>query len=169
MKKIMALMAIGMFMLVGLGTAAMGSPDDPVLPNRPPNAPVVMEDKSGMEREEYRCFFYAVDPDGDQVYYHLSWEKIGDASVGVCAPDTPNVPWRGPFDSEEEVNEMHECCESGDYELTIRVKDEFDNEGPSTTVTVSYTKARVMQYPFLAKLLAKYPGFVCLLTKILKF
>ena len=78
MKKIIALIAIGMFMLVGLGTAAMGEPDTPVVANQPPEAPVIMQDKSRMEKQEYQCFFYAIDPDGDNVYYDISWKKIVD-------------------------------------------------------------------------------------------
>ena len=167
MKKMIALMVIGMFVLVGCGTVAMGEPDDPVTPNQPPKAPVILEDKSGMEKEEYQCFFYAVDPDGDDIYYDLSWKKIDNKAV--CGPDDPVYPWLGPFSSGEEVNELRECCAgSGDYELTIRVKDEFDNEGPSTTITVSYTKARVLQFPVFARILARYPGFVYFLTKIFK-
>jgi len=162
MKKMIALMIVGMFVLVGCGTVVMGEPDDPVGSNRAPGAPIIMEGQSRMEGKDYQCFFYAVDPDGDEVYYDLNWEKIDNKNVATCGPDDPVYPWLGPFNSGEEVNELRECCESGDYELTIRVKDEFGK----TTVTVSYTKA--LQLPF-ARILARYPGFVYFLTKIFKF
>ena len=172
MKRMIALMVIGMFVIIGFGTVAMGEQDDdvPVMPNQAPNAPIIIRDKSSMEKQEYRCFFYAIDPDGDEVYYYLNWKKVDNNGVTACRPDDddPAVPWLGPFNSGEELNKFFDCWESGDYELTIHVKDEFDNEGPSTTVTVSYTKAKVMQHPMLARILAKYPGFVYILTKIFK-
>ena len=157
-----------MFVIVGCGVAVMGRPGDPIVPNQPPSAPVVMEDKSGMEKQEYRCFFYSVDPDGDKVYYHITWKKIGNEGVTVCGPDDPVVTWDGPFNSGEEVNEVRSCKTSGDYELTIRAKDEFDNEGPSTTITVSYTKAKILQNEFFSRILTKFPWFVYFLTKIFK-
>ena len=169
MKRIITLMVIGMFVVVGCGAVVMGEPDDPVESNRAPGAPIVMKDKSNLEKQEYRCFFYAIDPDGDDVYYDLSWEKVDNKAVATCGPDDPVYPWLGPFSSGEEVNEVRSCDESGDYELTIRVKDEFDNEGPSTTVSVSYTKAEVLQNPFFAQVLARFPWFVYFLTKIFKF
>ena len=138
MKKMIALVIIGMFVVVGCGTVVMGEPDDPVESNRAPGAPIIMVDKSGMERQEY--------PDGDDVYYDISWEKIDNKAVATCGPDDPVYPWLGPFSSGEEVNVIRECTESGDYELTIRVKDEFGKEGPSTKVSVSYTKAEAMQF-----------------------
>jgi len=142
MKRMKAIIVIGMFVMVGCGTVAMGEPDDPVTPNQAPNAPIIIADKSSMEKQEYRCFFYAIDPDGDEVYYDLTWKKVDNNDVIACGPDVPVFPWLGPFNSGEEVNKIFDCCETGDYELTICVKDEFDNEGPSTTVTVSYTKAK---------------------------
>jgi len=165
-----AIIIIGMFVMVGCGTVAMGEHDHnlPVKLNQTPNAPIILGDKSSVEKQEYRCFFYAIDPDGDAVYYHLTWKKVDNDGVISCRHGDPVLLWLGPFKSGEEVNKAFDCSESGDYELTIRVKDEFDNEGPSTTVTVSYTKSKVMQHPMLDRILAKYPGFVYILTKIFK-
>lgn len=168
MKRIITLMVIGMFVTVGCGAVVMGEPDDPVVPNQAPGAPIVMKDRSNLEKQEYQCFFYAIDPDGDDVYYDLSWEKVDNKALSGSGPDDPVVPWLGPFSSGEEVNEARNCEESGDYELTIRVKDEFDNEGPSTTVTVSYTKAKVLQFPIFNQILARFPWFAYFLTKIFK-
>jgi hypothetical protein len=163
--KITALMVIGMFMLVGLGTVAMAEPDDPVTPNKAPKAPIIIEDESNWNKETYTCAFYSTDPDGDKVYYHIKWEK-GLELYGE--PDDPVIPWLGPFESEEVVTDCHSCLESGDYTITIRVKDEFDNIGPSTTITVRYTKEKVFQLPFIAKLTARFPGFASILTEIFK-
>lgn len=169
MKRMIALMIVGMFVIVGCGTVAMGEPDDPVVPtNRPPRAPVIMEDKSAWEKETYKCAFYSVDPDGDRVYYAIKWEKVDDKVVSSSEPDDPAVPWRGPFTSGEEITDSHTCCESGDYTMTVRAKDEHGMIGSSTTVTVTYTKAKMLQLPVFAHLLARFPGFANILIKIFK-
>ena len=169
MKKIIAIMAIGMFVIVGCGTFAMGRPDDPVKPaNQPPTAPVIMEDKNAWEKETYKCTFYSVDPDGDEVFYAIKWEKIDDKVVLCSEPDDPAVPWQGPFASGEEVIDTHKFCESGDYTITVRAKDIHGNIGPSTTETVTYKKAKMLQFPVFAHLLARFPGLVNILTKIFK-
>ena len=170
MKRMIALMIVGMFLIVGCGTFAMGRPDVPdKLANRPPGAPTIMEDKSAWEQEIYKCTFYSVDPDGDKVFYAIKWEKVDDKVVSSFEPDDPAVPWRGPFTSGEEVIDTHACCESGDYSMTVFAKDDHGNVGPSTTVTVTYKKAKMLQLPVFAHLLARFPGLVYILTKVFKF
>ena len=168
MKKMIALLIIGMFVVVGCGTVAIGRPDDPIQTNRAPKAPEILEDKSNLQRQEYLCFFYAIDPDGDDVYYDISWKKIDDEALSTCRPDDP-IDWLGPFNSGEEVNIIRECTKSGDYELKIRAKDVNGDVGPFTTVSVSYTKAKMLQLPVFDQILARYPGIEYILTKIFKF
>lgn len=168
MKRMLALMIVGMFVVVGFGTAVMSEPDDPERPNQAPGAPIILEDKSNVEKQEYICFFYAIDPEGDNVYYELIWRKV-DNEYAINEPDDPNRPWLGPFTSGQEVNDAHNCDDTGDYELTIRAKDSYGNIGPSTTVSVSYTKAKFLQMPFFALLLERFPGIANLLTRIFNF
>ena len=167
MKKILALLIVGMFVVVGCGTVAFGRPDDPVDENRSPKAPKIIADKSGLQRQEYHCFFYAIDPDGDDIYYDVSWKKIDDEALSTCRPDDP-IDWLGPFNSGEEINVVRECTKSGDYELRIRAKDVNGNVGPFTTVSVSYKRAKVLQLPDFDQILARYPGIVYMLSKIFK-
>lgn len=61
MKKTIAMIVVGMFVIVGCGSAVFGEPDDPVGTNRPPNAPVFVEEKSELEKESYKYVFYAED------------------------------------------------------------------------------------------------------------
>jgi hypothetical protein len=168
MKRMIALMIVGMFVIVGCGTAVMSEPDDPERPNRAPGAPIVIEDKSHVVKKEYQCYFYSVDPDGDDVYYELIWKKI-DNEYATNEPDDPERPWLGPFTSGAEVNEVRNCDETGDYQLTIRAKDSYDNIGPSTTVTVSYTKSKFLQLPLFDFISARFPGIAYILTLIFNF
>lgn len=169
MKRMIALMIVGMFVLVGFGTVVLGEPEDPVLPNnRPPRAPVIVEEKSGLEKEIYKCTFYAKDPDGDKVYYAVHWKKIDSEASSVCEPDDPAVPWLGPFYSGEEIDDTHKCKESGKYELTIYAKDTHGLKGPTTTKTVNYKKAKVLELTVFARILQRFPGLVYILTMIFK-
>jgi len=167
MKRIIALMIVGMFIIVGCGTVAMCEPDDPVMPNQAPGAPIILEDLSAWEKEIYKCTFYSIDPDGDQVFYDIKWEKIDDKVVSL-RPDDPEVFWRGPFDSGEEFTDSHSFCKSGKYCITVRAKDEHDNVGPSTTMTVTYTKAKLFQLLVFDHLLERFPGFANILIKIFR-
>ena len=164
MKKTTAMIVVGMFVIVGCGSAVMGEPDDPVGTNRPPKAPVLIDEKSDWEKESYTYVFYAEDPDGDQVYYDIAWEKVSDTEI-VSSPDDPVVQWLGPFESGEELEKTHTFDKKGEYELTIRAKDSHDSIGPATTVTVTY-KSSISQLLILSKLMERYPAILKILEMI---
>ena len=165
MKKIIAIIMVGMFVVVGCGSIVMAEDDDPVFSNRPPKAPVLIEEQSQMEKDCYTYVFYAEDPDGDQVYYDIAWNRIGEPKIITCSPDDPVVPWLGPFESGEELEKLCTFDKSGEYELTIRAKDTHDNIGPSTTITVTY-KSMISKLPILFRLMEKYPEIFKILAKI---
>ena len=167
MKKIFTFMVIGMFLVVGLGTLAMGEPDDPVKPNRAPEAPVIIEYKSRIEKQKYEFFFYAIDPDGDDIYYSISWSKVDKKASSAREPDDPVIPWFGPYSSGEEIDKERICKQYGKYELIIRAKDIHGRIGPSTTITVTNTKLKLLTFPIFNQILAKFPDILYLLTKIL--
>jgi len=163
MNKIKAIIMVGMFVVVGCGSIVMAEDDDPVFPNRPPKAPVLIEEQSQMEKDCYTYVFYAVDPDGDQVYYDIAWNRIGEPKIITCSPDDPVVPWLGPFESGEELEKLCTFHKSGEYELTIRAKDTHDNIGPSTTITVTY-KSATKEKEFISNETSYDLGFVILET-----
>jgi hypothetical protein len=165
MWKTTAIIVVGMFVIVGCGSAVMGEDDDLVGSNRPPNAPVLIEEKSNWDKECYTYAFYTEDPDGDNVYYDITWKKIGGSKMITCSPDDPVVPWLGPFESGEELEKTHTFDKFGKYELTIRAKDIYDSIGPATTITVTY-KSSISQLPILSKLMEKYPEIFKILEKI---
>ena len=166
MKRTTAIIMVGMFVLVSCGSAVIGEDDDPVGSNRAPNAPVLIEEKSDWEAENYTFVFYSEDPDGDEVYYDIVWKTVGETKIISCSPDDPTVPWLGPFESSEEVEQTHEFQKIGKYELTIRAKDTHNSIGPATTITITY-KSSLSQFPILSKLMDKYPGIFNILAKIL--
>jgi hypothetical protein len=165
MKKATAIIIVGMFVIVGCGSAVIGEDDDPVFANRPPNAPVLINEKGDWEKECYSYAFYAEDPDGDQVYYDIVWKEIGGSTIVSCSPDDPVMQWLGPFESGKEVDYSHNFYKRGTYELTIRAKDTHDSIGPSTTMTLTY-KSSISQLPLLLKLMEKFPEIFKILEKI---
>lgn len=168
MNKIKAIIMVGMFVVVGYGSIVMadhGDPVDPVVSNRPPKSPVLIEERSQMEKDCYKYAFYAEDPDGDKVYYNIAWNRIGEPKIINCSPGDPVVAWQGPFESGEELEKLYTFDKSGEYELTIQAKDTHDCIGPSTTITVTH-KSRISNLPILFRLMEKYPEIFKILAKI---
>lgn len=151
MRKILTLLSIGMLVMVGFATIALGEDDESNKSNRAPSAPIIIQEKSDMEEETYRCTFYSTDPDGDQVYYDITWEKI-DSHIVLCDDDDAVTPWLGPFNSGEEVTKDHSFTEKGTYKVTLRAKDVYNNIGPSTEITVTYKKVKMFQLPIFIQL-----------------
>jgi hypothetical protein len=182
MKKTTTIILVGMFVVVGCGSAVMAGDNNFVAYNRPPNAPVVIGATHNWQQEEgYTCAFYAVDPDGDQVYYQIIWEKVSDTTIVSCSSNNPMMKWRGrfipdennnplvawigPFESGKVLEKTHNFDKSDIYELTIRAKDTHGSIGPSTTITVTY-KSRILQLSMFSNLIEKYPAIFSPLTKI---
>ena len=165
MKKTTAIIMIGMLVIVGCGSIVMGDDDDPIGSNRPPSAPVLIEEKSDWEKESYTFVFYAEDPDGDEVFYDIAWKEVGETKIISCSPDDPVVAWFGPFNSGEELEKTHVFYKVGEYELTIRAKDTHGSIGPSFTKTITY-KTSLSQFPLLLKLVEKYPMIFQFLAKL---
>jgi hypothetical protein len=168
MRKMITLMVIGIFLAIGFSTIAMAEPDDPIIPNQAPKTPEIIKEKSGLEKKEYQCVFYSVDPEGDDVYYEISWKKVDELNFQTCSRDDNNKPWLGPYSSGEEINIISNCDESGVYEFTVRAKDVYDKVGPSTTVTVKYSNARIIQLPLLTRVLARMSWLTFILAKVFK-
>ena len=155
-----------LFLAVGCVSITLGEPDDPVYPNRAPTAPVFVGNTGNWEKNCYTYRFYSEDPDGDTVYYEIIWNKVEDKNIATCSPDDPVTPWLGPFESGEEVEQSHTCYRTGDYELTVRAKDQYDNISPPTVITVSYDASKIVQMKFFEILKENYPTIFEMLLKI---
>jgi len=104
----------------------------PVNTGQAPNTPMVSGPKNGVIGERYEYSITALDPQGDDVYYKISW---GDCAV---------MYWDGPHKSGEEVTYEHAWCEvcfpgGGDFTIQVWVKDANDNVGHCKTFETSMT------------------------------
>ena len=166
MKKMISICLVGMFVIIGYGTVVFGEPDDSSATNRPPTAPVVIEQKSNWQKECYICTFYSIDYDGDEIYYDISWEKIDEPKIVSEAPDNPNGQWLGPFKSGAEIESIHNFYEIGNYKVTIRAKDTYGNIGHSTIIEVNHKHFKLLDLPFFSNILEKHPRLSEFLTNL---
>ena len=87
-----------------------------------PSIPSITGPTSGIIGKRYGYKIASVDPQGDDVYYKISW---GDGAI---------IYWDGPHKSGEEVTFEHAWCEvcgsrGGDFTIQVWVKDVNDNMG----------------------------------------
>ncbi|MCK5635984.1 MAG: PKD domain-containing protein, partial [Thermoplasmatales archaeon] len=85
----------------------------------------------------YEYTFNAVDPDGDNVKYHIDWDD-GDSEETGFNPSGTNVKVK------------HTWSEEGTYTIKVRAKDTNDLIGLWGTLTVTMPRNRATQRPFLS-------------------
>jgi len=100
--------------------------------NDAPSKPLITGPSSGKEDTSYDYTFYAVDPDGDQLYYFIDW---GDGT---------NSDWIGPVASEDQIKETHVWHNPGEYEIKVKVKDIFDAESEWATLKINMPKNKII-------------------------
>jgi|GEM_PF-1566017 len=103
------------------------STSDPT--NQAPNAPEITGTLNGIVGVAYDYTFTATDPDGDDLYYIVSW--------GCCGGETHTY---GPYISGEQAIINHTWSEKGTYTITAKAKDVYDVQGPEGTLTVTMPK-----------------------------
>jgi outer membrane protein assembly factor BamB len=135
---------------------AFGSPD----PNAP-NTPSITGITNGKIRTSYDYTFTAIDPNGDDVFYYISW---GDGT---------SDGWLGPYDSSEEVKVNHTWNKKGTYVIQAQARDINDLKSDWGKLTVKMPKDKVFNFNYLLlKLVERFPLLEKLfyfITKLLHF
>jgi len=132
--------------------------------NQAPSTPFMAGPTSGVMGKRYEYRIVSVDPQGDDVYYKISW---GDGAV---------IYWDGPHKSGEEVTFEHAWCEvcfpgGGEFTIQVWVKDINDNMGDCKTFEVSMGKGNHGSFisssflQFLERFMERFP----LLENLLDF
>jgi hypothetical protein len=121
--------------------------------NQPPGAPTIDGPVSGEPGTSYEFKFNAVDPEGDDVKYHIRW---GDGIVDET----------GLNPSGTDVTESHTWSSSGNYVIEAYAEDEYGHIGPKTTFTVTMPKAKTLPN-LLQKILERYPNTFPILKYLL--
>ena len=96
--------------------------------NNPPNTPGAPSGPtSGVMETDYSFTASTTDPEGDDIYYWFDWD------------DGTNTGWLGPYSSGATVTATHAWSSIGDYDITVKAKDEKGKESdfsPPHTITI---------------------------------
>jgi len=95
--------------------------------SNPPDVPIIDGPNSGKPRVEYTFCINASDPDNDTLFVLWDW---GDGT---------SIDWLGPYISGQEVCDSHSWNETGTYNLSVKVRDEY---GASVTAYKEITIPR---------------------------
>ena len=121
MKKNIVIICIGLLLTIPLLSAT-------VIANEPPETPTIDGPTRGRPGVPYGYTFMSVDPDGDDVYYMVSW--------GCCGPGADFHEY-GPFESGVETTIRKTYNEEGTYTISAYAKDINDAESDIATLEVS--------------------------------
>ncbi len=114
------------------------------LENSPPQIPSITGPTEGKVNTEQFYDIVSTDPDGDDVYYCVTW---GDETEEVCM---------GPYGSDEIATISHIWAEEGSYSMQVKARDLFDQESDWATLEVTMPKQKSLfdtfWYQFLCQL-----------------
>ena len=124
-------------------------PHKPSTPSGPP---------SGSPGTSYTYSSYAIDPNGDGIFYLFDWD------------DSTTSEWFGPFPSGETVSESHAWSEKGTYAVKVKAKDTTGLESEwSDPLPIEMPRNKPFNYNFnlLDWLFEQFPNAFPLLRYIL--
>jgi hypothetical protein len=109
---------------------------DTYLDNNPPEAPTIKGPLNGNYGTTYDYAFNAVDPEGDDVKYHIIWDDgyVDETDFGPSGTD---------------VNESHAWSREGTFTITAYAEDTKGLTSPESTLTVTMPKNKIFNKNFL--------------------
>jgi len=112
--------------------------------NEPPNIPEISGPKTGKPNEEYIYTIRSRDPEFHDVYYYIDW---GDGEI---------EEWVGPYHSHFPKYFFHIWDKEGAYVIRVKARDSEGGESNWATLTVTMSRSRAINTPFL-NVLQNYP------------
>jgi len=104
--------------------------------NGPPGAPIITGETNGKAGVKYEYTFNAVDPDNNDVKYHIDWDD-GDSETTAFSP------------SGTDVKVKHTWSEDGTYIIKATAEDTHGLVSPEGTLTVTMPRNRATNNPLL--------------------
>ena len=121
--------------------------------NDPPGAPDIDGPTSGSAGTEYTYTLNAVDPDGDDVRYHVEWGDQSSDITDYAASGT-------------DVTVKHTWEDQGAFTIKVKAEDALGEIGPENTLTVTMPRSRVLNNPFI-NFLQSHPNLFPILRYLL--
>ena len=120
-----------------------------IIENNPPTQPVIIGPKIGIIRKSQEFTFNSTDPDGDDVYYLISW---GDGDI---------ENWVGPYESGKAATFYHVWMEPGDFTIVAMARDQYEATSSQNEFGIMLIKNRVVTnlvfFNFLEKIMEHFP------------
>jgi len=125
------------------------------VPNQSPFTPDINGQTSGEIGTEYDYTFVTDDPEEDDVYYYIDW---GDGT---------HENWDGPHTSGVDVTIPHTYDEEGDYVISAKTKDVFDDESDWDYLEVTMPVIKNSYNSFVIWFFECFPNAFPILRQIL--
>ena len=119
----------------------------------PPGAPSIDGPATGAAGTAYDYTFNAVDPDDDDVLYHIDWGDLSSETTGLLPS------------GQDEIR-SHTWADEGTFNITAYAEDETGLVGPSTTLVVTMPRAKAVP-TLLQRLLEIFPNVFPMIRYIL--
>jgi hypothetical protein len=150
MKKKLVSIYLGILLIIPIFSMS-------VIANQPPSTPTIDGPTNGTPGTSYDYTFMSIDPDGDNVYYMVSW--------GCCGPGQDFHSY-GPYESGVETTISKTYNEQGTYTLSAYAKDINNAESDITTLEVTMPMNTPIITPFLHRWLEQFPNAFPILRSI---
>ena len=129
-----------------------------VIANGAPETPTIDGPTSGKPGVTYDYTFMSVDPDGDDVFYMVSW--------GCCGPGQDFHEY-GPFESGVKTIRKKGYSEEGTYVISAYAKDMGGAESDIATLEVAMPRNHQIFSMFFMRLLERFPYALPILRHLL--
>ena len=123
------------------------------VPNNPPSAPIIKGPRVGIGGKKYTYTFESTDPDGEGIYYYVSWMR--------------DSGWFGPYHSGETMSLDLSWAGEMEYTIHAKARDTFGEDSDISTLEVSIPKSNPISTP-LFSILENHPNMFPILRYILE-
>jgi len=123
-------------------------------PNTPPNTPTITGEQNGNAGTEYEYTFNALDPDNNDVKYHIDWDD-GDSETTDFSP------------SGTDVKVKHTWTNQDTYIIKVTAEDTKGLTSPEGTLTVIMPRNKAVTNTLFQRFLQQFPNSFPILRYIL--
>lgn len=125
--------------------------------NDPPEKPTIDGPTQGKVGETLDYIISTNDPNGDQVYYYVSW-------FDGC----PGVYWDGPYNSGEAITKSYTYDKQGTFNISVQAKDIYEAKSDTATLEVTIPRYRASYASLFNRLFQIFPNIFSNLIELLK-